>query len=208
MMRLSLIFCRAGVIGTLAASIVCCAAPALAGQSSPNDWSKNSGHGVIEGKLAVRTTSGGLATKRGADVVLLPYSTQTRIYLQHVAAALNARRPADGVDDPPLDPTLAPFARRQRARDDGSFRFTNLPQGTWIVHGRLSVGFPRIVYVTAPSSVTVDGQTISGNEERRAYVYDYTFAWLDSQPITVRGNDTREAAFQLVARINRTDPHR
>ena len=171
-------------------------------------WSKATGRATITGRLAVRTPDGRTMAKNGADVLLLPYSTRTRLYLARTAQQLAARTVQDGVTTPELDPDLAPYARRMRSAGDGSFRFANVPQGTWVVRGRLSVAFPRIVFVGVPAAVDVNGQALAGTEMRRALVFDYTFAWFDSDPVTVRDDQTRDVALHVVARIDRTDPHR
>ncbi len=168
------------------------------------------GPGLIAGSLAVQLQNNSVQTKAGAPVVALPDSPLTRAWLASSAKDIAAREPGPNeFDDPPIPDALQPFARGARAAEDGTFTFHRMPVGTFLLRGRLSIAFPRTIEVpVASSALGPQGQTIYGESATALQVFDYSYVWLDSNPVIVTATQTSNVTFQIVARRNKFDPHR
>jgi hypothetical protein len=136
----------------------------------------------------VQLEGGALATRAHSPIVALPATAYTQAFMRQSAIALaHPRDDQQAQVELPLPQQLAPFARESQTDENGYFRLRKLPAGTYVVRGRLSVAFPRTV----------------GAEDERKIVYDYSFVWLESDPVTVRARSTSNVTFHIAARRNK-----
>ncbi len=146
------------------------------------------GSGTIEGRLVVQLPDGALATRTNSPVLALPDTAYTKAWLSESARTIGSASPSPRAnDDPPLPAVLDKYARGTHTDGDGYFHFRNLPDGRYVIRGRLTIAFPRTV----------------GSEEERQTVYDYSYVWLVSDAIAVRGSMAPDVVFHIVARRNR-----
>jgi hypothetical protein len=87
-------------------------------------WAKGSETATIEGQAFLKTRGGDVKYGAGNDVLLFPYSAQSFDFY---------RRAVAGEDPPRLDPALSALSRAMKAGGDGSFRFDNLPAGSYLL---------------------------------------------------------------------------
>lgn len=85
------------------------------------------GSGVIVGQAFMRRNDGMVVYGAGSTVYLFPLTS----YFQEVLA----RSGTDGLTTfkPNLDPRIANYARVTQANGEGRFRFTNVPDGRYLV---------------------------------------------------------------------------
>jgi hypothetical protein len=85
------------------------------------------GTGTIEGQAFVKTKGGDVKYATGESVILLPATDYTMQYATRLGTAA-AFEP---------DPRLAKYARRTIAGGDGRFRFTDLPEGNYMIYTKI-----------------------------------------------------------------------
>ena len=172
----------------LAATLLAAAAALPGFDAKPFAPYLRSGTGVIEGRLVVQLPDGALAARDRSPVLALPDTSYTSAWLQESADAIAHPTGGNGgtgeTSEPTLPDVLDRYARATHSDASGYFHFRNLPAGRYLLRGRLTVAFPRVV---------------EKNDDRRT-VYDYSFVWMQSDPVTVRGDVAPDVVFHIVAR--------
>ncbi len=164
-----------------------------------------SGPYEIESTFAISLPGDQTRSRAGIVVAAYPDLPYTRAWLRTSAQEIadRAHGPHE-FDDPPPPAPLVRYRHVATTDADGAFVIRGLTAGSYVIRGRLSVAFPRVVSVLhTVQEGSANGVPMNSQQVDDETLVDYSYIWLEATSIGVGKHFEPQVYLHVAARRNK-----